>query len=125
MDARLTRAITMATVVGTVAQVAMVVAGHYHAEVAALFAVLGMAISLAAGAAVPVLARGAVLSRGGAAGAGAVAGGVCALLGIAVSYALGDVPAAVLAFGTASSAVTGALGGLLGRWRASAQPVRA
>jgi hypothetical protein len=35
-------------------------------------------------------------------------------VGIAVSYLLGDVPAAVLAFGTASSALTGAIGGSLG-----------
>ena len=41
-----------------------------------------------------------------------MAGGICAFVGILVSYFLGDVPAAVLGFGTASSAVTGALGGL-------------
>jgi hypothetical protein len=44
-----------------------------------------------------------------------VAGGVCAFVGILVSYLLGDVAAAVLGFGTASSAVTGAIGGLVGK----------
>ena len=46
---------------------------------------------------------------------GLMAGGVCALLGILESFYLGDVPAWVIAFGTVSSAVTGAVGGLLGR----------
>jgi hypothetical protein len=36
-------------------------------------------------------------------------------VGILVSHLLGDVPAAVLAFGTASSAVTGAVGGVIGK----------
>ena len=38
-----------------------------------------------------------------------------AFVGILVSYLLGDVPAAVLGFGTASSAATGAIGGLIGK----------
>ena len=41
-------------------------------------------------------------------------GGGSALLGIAVSLALKDVPAMVLALGTMSSAVTGAIGGAIG-----------
>jgi hypothetical protein len=59
-----------------------------------------------------------MLARGGPTSSlivgGLVAGGLCALIGIFISYWLGDVPAAVLAFGTASSAVTGALGSWLG-----------
>ena len=39
-----------------------------------------------------------------------VAAGVCLL----VSYLLGDVPASLLALGTISSAVTGAIGGFIG-----------
>ena len=46
---------------------------------------------------------------------GEIAGGVCGLIGIAVSFAFGDVPLALLAFGTAASAVTGAIGGGLAR----------
>jgi hypothetical protein len=42
--------------------------------------------------------------------AGLVAGGACAFVGILTSYLMGDVPAAVLAFGTISSAVSGLLG---------------
>jgi len=45
---------------------------------------------------------------------GVLAGGLCALIGIAVSYLLKDVPASLLALGTLSSAVTGAVGGWLG-----------
>ncbi len=71
----------------------------------------GMGISAFAGL---LCGRGAG-GYGGAALAGAVAGGVCALIGIAVSVLLGDTQAMILAFGTISSAVTGAVGGLVGR----------
>jgi hypothetical protein len=54
-------------------------------------------------------------TTGALAGGGVVAGGVSAFLGILVSYLLGDVPASVLGLGTAGSAVTGAIGGMLGR----------
>ena len=101
-------ALQRATVVGTVLQLAMVLSGHWVAAIAALFAVMGMAISLIAG----WLAAYWGATRGGAAArAGAIAGGLCALIGIVVSWALGDVAAAVIAFGTLSSAVTGAIGG--------------
>jgi hypothetical protein len=46
---------------------------------------------------------------------GAVAGGVCALIGIAVSVLLGDTPVFVLGLGTAISVLTGAVGGLWGQ----------
>jgi hypothetical protein len=107
------RGIVLATLLGTVLQVAMVVAGHSNPSVAALFAVGGMGFSLLAGAAYPFIARGA--SAGSAAAGGAIAGALCGLIGIAISYAMGDVPASLLALGTLSSAVTGAIGGLLGR----------
>ena len=42
------------------------------------------------------------------------AGAICAFIGILVSYLLGDVPGLLLLMGTLSSAVTGAIGGLLG-----------
>jgi hypothetical protein len=43
------RALVLATVIGTVLQVIMVVAGHSNKSIAALFAVGGMGISLVAG----------------------------------------------------------------------------
>lgn len=103
------RALGIATILGIVLQVAMVVGGHYSPSITKLFAVGGMGISLVAGVIYAMLARG----RGAASGAvgGALAGGICALVGIAVSYLLGDVPASLLALGTASSVVTGAVGG--------------
>ena len=108
-----TSALLISTAVGTVLQTAMVVAGHSNRAIANLFAVGGMSLSLIAGALYAVLARDTTL--GAAVIGGGVAGGVCALIGIFVSYVLKDVPATLLALGTLSSAVTGAIGGWLGR----------
>ncbi|HEX6751668.1 MAG TPA: hypothetical protein VF092_30525 [Longimicrobium sp.] len=105
------RALMQATIIGTVLQLAMVLIGHKSPAVAQMFAVGGMAISLIAGAIYAWMARPSV---GGGAAGGAVAGGVCALIGIVVSFALGDVTAMILAVGTLSSAVTGAIGGAIG-----------
>ncbi len=107
-----TKSLWTATIIGTVLQLAMVIAGHYEPFIAnKVFMFGGMGISALAGL---LCGRGAV-GYGGAALAGAVAGGVCALIGIAVSVLLGDTHAMILAFGTLSSAVTGAIGGLIGR----------
>lgn len=57
-----------------------------------------------------------LLARLGSAVGGAIAGAACALIGIAVSYLLGDVAVTVLVLGTVSSAVTGAIGGWSGRF---------
>jgi len=46
---------------------------------------------------------------------GVIAGGVCALIGIAVSVVLHDTPAAILVVGTLGSVATGAIGGVIGR----------
>jgi hypothetical protein len=101
-----------ALLVGTVLQVAMVVAGHFVPFVALhIFALGGMAISLLAG----LLYGRAAAAYGGAALGGAIAGGGCALIGIALSVLMGDTQAMILAIGTVSSAVTGAIGGALGR----------
>jgi hypothetical protein len=91
----------------------MVIAGHYVPAIANLFAAGGMSISAIAGLLYSVLARPAAM--GTAAGGGAAAGGISAFIGILISYFLGDVDAAVLGFGTAGSAVTGLLGGLVGK----------
>jgi hypothetical protein len=108
-----TRAVTQATIVGTVLQLAMVLVGHSNTAVAALFAPVGMAISAIAGI---MYARAAEQrTTGSLALGGFVSGGLCALIGIAVSFYLGDVTASILALGTLSSAVTGAIGGMLGK----------
>ena len=108
------RAVTIASVAGTVLQLAMVLAGNSNASIANVFAVGGMGISLLAGVVYALQAREG--SANSVALGGLIAGGVCALIGIAVSYALGDVPAMILVVGTLSSAVTGAIGGWLGRF---------
>ena len=89
--------------IGTGLQLLMVIAGHYSPAIAQMFAPGGMGISALAGVLAALATRPA--SLGSAATRGA----------ILVSFLLGDVPAAVLGFGTASSAVTGALGGLVGK----------
>ncbi len=107
-----TKSLGTATVIGTALQLVMVIAGHFDPFVAAkVFMIGGMGISAFAGL---LCGRGAV-GYGGAAAAGAIAGGVCALIGIAVSAALGDMLAMILVVGTVGSAVTGAIGGLVGQ----------
>jgi hypothetical protein len=102
-----------ATLIGTVLQLGLAVSGHYDARVANLFAVGGMFVSLVAGL---IFGRWSAGARQAIVIAGAaVAGAVCALVGILESYFLKDVPAWVIAFGPVSSAVTGAIGGFLGR----------
>jgi hypothetical protein len=97
---------------GTVLQVAMVVAGHFVPFVALhVFMFGGMGISAIAG----IVYGRAAAGFGGAALGGAIAGGGCALIGIALSVLMGDTQGMILAIGTASSAVTGAIGGALGR----------
>lgn len=107
------RLILTTLAVATLVQLAMVMAGHYVPVIKNnVFALGGMAISLAAGLAYARLAaQGWVPSLTG----GALVGGACALIGISVSLALKDVPPMVLALGTLSSAVTGAIGGAIGR----------
>ena len=119
MNPASSRALTTATVIGTILQLAMVISGHWVEFIKTNgFAIGGMTISLIAGV---IYARASRAPRSSAALNGAIAGGVCALIGIAVSFALGDVPAAVLGFGTLSSAVTGAIGGAVaGGGRATA-----
>ena len=85
----------------------MVVAGHF---VPALrdpgFAIGGMGLSAMEGG----LSPGPAAGLGRALGGGAAAGGVCAMLGIGVPVALGDVPANLLPMGTGVSTVAGIIG---------------
>jgi hypothetical protein len=105
------RPLRNAIVLGTVLQLAMVLAGHWIEFIKLNgFAAGGMAISAVAGV---VYARAACGPRGRSALNGGIAGGACALIGIAVSYLLQDVPAMVLGVGTASSLATGAIGGAI------------
>jgi hypothetical protein len=98
-------------VIGTVLQLIMVVSGHWAEFIRMhVFAIGGMAISAIAAI---IYARSARVARGISAMNGAIAGGVCALIGIVVSYALGDCPASIILFGTLGSAVAGAIGGAL------------
>lgn len=109
-------ALRNAIIVGTAVQLVMVVCGHWVAFIRLnVFAVGGVVISALVGA---MYARDAHATRGKAAAGGAIAGGVCALIGIAVSLALGDVPPLILVVGTLSSAIGGAVGGGLSGRRA-------
>ena len=107
------RALLIATAVGSVLQLCMIWLGHTDPAIKALFAVGGMGISLLAGAFYVVLCAPA--ARAGSLRGAALAGGICAFIGIAGSYALKDVPASLLALGTLSSVVTGVIGGFAAR----------
>ena len=99
--------------VGTLLQLAMVIAGHFIPAIAQHgFAIGGMIISAIAGF---LYSRGDRSSWAQALVGGGVVGGGCALIGIAVSTALGDVPAFILLLGTGSSMVTGCLGAAIGK----------
>ncbi|MBV8688018.1 MAG: hypothetical protein JOZ90_00895 [Alphaproteobacteria bacterium] len=106
------RALLVAATVGTVLQLAMVLAGHRLPSLQAYYGPGGMLLSLLAGA---LYARMAAGGWGDVLLGGAVAGGLCALLGIALSHVLGDVPASLLALGSAASAAAGAAGAALVR----------
>lgn len=107
------RALSIATIVGIVLQIAMVVVGHSMPSVKNLFAVGGMGFSLVAGLIYGILARGG--TTGALALGGAAAGGACAFVGILISHLLGDVPPSLLLLGTVSSVVTGAIGGAIAK----------
>jgi len=108
------RALVLATVIGTVLQVVMVVAGHSNRSIASLFAVGGMGFSLIAGLLYAIMAKGG--STSSLAVGGLLAGAICAFIGILISHLLGDVPVSLLVLGTVSSAVTGAIGGWIGKF---------
>ena len=85
------KALLTATAIGTVAQLAMILAGHFSPVIRDhVFAIGGMLISLLAGGLYARLARE---GWGASLAGGALAGGACALIGILVSVALGDTPA--------------------------------
>ncbi|HEY3814946.1 MAG TPA: hypothetical protein VGL66_17140 [Caulobacteraceae bacterium] len=105
-------ALIFATLIGTAAQVAMVVIGHFVPAVRQFYMWGGLGLSLVAGALYAWKACG---GWGGALIGGLIAGGVCAVMGIAVSWLLKDVPVSLIALGGGSSAVTGLVGGAIGK----------
>jgi hypothetical protein len=117
------KALQTATIVGTVLQLAIIVAGHFSLWVAMnVFMIGGMLISAIAGL---LYARSASGAYSGALLGGAIAGGVCALIGIAASVAWGDTPAMILVMGTVGSTVAGIMGGLVGKAVAGSRTVSA
>jgi hypothetical protein len=111
------RSLVIATLIGTALHLVMVTTGHTNMAVKSVFAVAGMGISGIAGILYTVISTEAI-TRDTIVG-GAIAGAVSALIGIAVAVGMGDVAAPVLLLGTASAAVTGGVGGWLGRLFAS------
>jgi hypothetical protein len=101
-----------ATLIGLVLQLIMVVSGHYVAPIKEGFAIVGTLISLVAGVIYVRTTRG---SWDDSLTGAALSGGICALIGIALSWALGDVDAGVLLFGTLGSAIAGVIGGAVAK----------
>jgi hypothetical protein len=99
--------------IGLAGQLAMVFGGNVDADIAQMFPTLGTTIAGVAGLMYPLFHRG--LSSKQAAIGGALAGGGGAVLGILVSYLLGDVPLPVVAIGGGMSTVAGGIGGVIGR----------
>ena len=107
-----TKLLVQALVVATVLQLAMVLSGHWVEFIKNQFATVGVAISIV-GAIHYV--RAARPSWAWAGLGGAIVGGLSALIGILVSYLLGDVTADILYIGTGASTVAGAVAGLVMR----------
>jgi len=108
-----TRDLIIATAIGAAAQLAMILAGHFAPIIREHgFAIGGMLISAIAAGLYARRARG---GWGPSLLGGAIAGGVCALIGIAPSVALGDTPSNIVVLGTLASTVSGVIGGAVGK----------
>lgn len=106
-------ALIVAGLIGLVLQLAMIVAGHFVPLVREKgFMIGGLLISLGAGM---IYARLAHAGWGASLVGGAIDGGVCALIGIAASVALGDTAPFILVVGTLGSTVAGLIGGAIGK----------
>lgn len=106
------RALSVSLLASTALQVAMVVAGHWSPAIAGLFLVGGLGFSLLGGVIYALMAKPGWKE---AIGMGALVGGLSALIGIGVSYVLGDVEPILLMLGTVSSAATGIVGSAVTR----------
>ena len=108
-----TRVLATNLAIFTGLQLAMVLAGHWIPYVKdSLFAPLGTFIALLGGVA---YARAARPAMGWAVLGGALVGGLPALIGIAVSWRLGDVDQSTLFAGTSASIIAGFVGGVVAR----------
>jgi len=106
-----------ATVVGIVLQAAMYVVGHFSVWFAVnVFGFGGMMISAVAGYLYAMDTGHGYFP--GATG-GAIAGGLCGLVGIALSVVLGETVSSYIATGTAIAVMIGAVGGLFGQMAAN------
>jgi hypothetical protein len=110
------RALQRAILVGTFLQVVFVLVAHFSAWIEAhalLFA--GMMISATVGYLyAQEVAKGYMRGAYG----GAIAGGLCAFIGIAVSFLLGDMTGRMLLIRDLVSVLTGAVGGVYGQMAA-------
>ena len=106
-----------ATVVGIVLQAAMYVVGHFSVWFAVnVFGFGGMMISAVAGYLYAMDTGHGYFP--GATG-GAIAGGLCGLVGIALSVVLGETVSSYIATGTAIAVMIGAVGGVFGQMAAN------
>jgi hypothetical protein len=108
-------ALSKATIVGTVLQVAMVVLGHWVEPIRNSFPILGSLIGLVTGFMFGKWSNRP--ARMGSASGGAVAASVSSFLGTVVSYGLKDVAGSVIGVGTLTGIVTGLIGGAIGHRR--------
>jgi hypothetical protein len=111
-------ALQRAILAGTVLQAVAVMVGYIGGFLAGYkigFLFAGMMISATVGY---LYAQDVAKGYGLGACGGAICGGVCALLGIAFSFVLGDMAPVVLAQRTLISTLTGAVGGVFGQMAA-------
>jgi hypothetical protein len=100
--------------IGLIAQLAMIVAGHYVPAIKDKgFMIGGLAISFVAGLLYARLAPN--LGWPSALLDGGLVGGGCAVFAIAASVLLGDTPPFILMAGALSSVVAGLIGGTIGK----------
>ncbi len=107
-------------IIGTVLQTLMVVCGHFIPQLASAFPIIGTAIGGVAGY---FANRGTAAALGTSAGVGAGAGVISGVIGTLISVALGDVPLSTVGIAGASTAVLGAIGGLIARATAKSATV--
>lgn len=108
-------ALTRATVVGTILQVAMITVGHFKPDLMGgnFFAIVGTSLGAATGVCYGLWAKGG--STGQGALGGAISGGLAGVLGSAASAGIGDSTLQTIGIAGVSTVVTGAIGGILGK----------
>ncbi|HEU4800481.1 MAG TPA: hypothetical protein VFS94_07600 [Gemmatimonadales bacterium] len=105
-------ALTKATLVGTLLQVAMVVLGHFMPAIQSSYPIVGSLIAAFTGL---MFSKGAMRpARMASASGGAIAGGVSGFLGSGLSAIMGDVPGPTIGVATIASVIAGLAGGAIG-----------